>query len=145
MSVTSEVVNETGETVSTTVNNEVQQYYCHVTVKSALTGGAEAREDIKRVLGQSDEHQKSDPIFQDAHIKDRIDSRGYFNYPIDIDSVAARKLRYIFDLLISAGDSMFIGPKHRICLLNKEGEVYYKTTEEVSIDAFLALCLTYNI
>ena len=89
--------------------------------------------------------EETQPLFQDAHIKERIDGSGYFNYPLEIDSISARKLRFIFETLFSAGDNVFIGPKHKICLLSKEGEVYYRTSEAVSIDAFIALCLTFDI
>ena len=130
--------------VSTTTN-EVTQYYLNITVKNAFAGGVEKKEDYKNVLEKTDESRGTVPVFQDAHIKDRIDPRGYFNYPLEIDSISARKLKFILETLISTGDNIFLGPKHKICVLSKNGEVYYRTTEAVAIDAFVALCLAFNI
>jgi DNA polymerase-1 len=130
--------------VSTTTN-EVTQYYLNITVKNAFAGGVEKKEDYKNVLEKTDESRGTVPVFQDAHIKDRIDPRGYFNYPLEIDSISARKLKFILETLISTGESIFLGPKHKICVLSKNGEVYYRTTEAVAIDAFVALCLAFNI
>jgi hypothetical protein len=139
---------DTPEQGSPTATNSVStgstQYYVNITVKNALTEGSEKKEDFKKILTGHEEF-KGSSVFQDARIKDRIDPRGYFNYPLDIDSVSARKLRFILDTLAATGNSVFVGPKYKICAISKDGEVYYRSTEAVHIDAFLALCLAFNI
>jgi len=137
------VVGDRKPQASTT--NDAMQYYINVTVKSAFANGTESEQDLKNVLKKTSEVKEIVPGIQDAHIKDRIDSMGYFNYPIELDSISARKLKFIIETLISAGDSLFIGPHYKVCIVSKNGEVHCRTSEVVSIDAFIALCLTHGI
>jgi DNA polymerase I-like protein with 3'-5' exonuclease and polymerase domains len=130
---------------STVTASDMMPYFYNVTVKKSVTEGVDKKKDIQDILNQTEVSKDSKPAFQDAHIKDRIDERGYFNYPLEIDSISARKLKFIFDTLVSAGDNVFIGPKYKVCLLSKEGEVYFRSSEIVAIDAFVALCLAFNI
>jgi DNA polymerase I-like protein with 3'-5' exonuclease and polymerase domains len=125
-------------------SSDATQYYINITVKNAFAEGVEKKEDIKEVLKRAEDNKQLSPVFNDAHVKDRIDEKGFFNYPMDVDSVTARKLRFIFEMLLVSGDSVFIGPKYKVCLLSKEGEVYYRSSEPVSVDAFIALCLTFT-
>lgn len=130
---------------NTVTASDMMPYFYNVTVKKSVTEGVEKKKDIQDILNQTGVSKDSKPAFQDAHIKDRIDERGYFNYPLEIDSISARKLKFIFDTLVAAGDNVFIGPKYKVCLLSKEGEVYFRSSEVVAIDAFVALCLAFNI
>ena len=133
------------ERLQAQTTNDATQYYINITVKNASVEGAEKKEDIKKVLEKTSESKDSKPLFHDAHIKERIDARGYFNYPLEIDSISARKLRFILETLIVVGDSIFIGPRHKVCVLSKTGEVYCRTSEAIAVDAFVALCLAFNI
>jgi hypothetical protein len=62
-----------------------------------------------------------------------------------VDPVSARKLRFILETLRSGGANLFIGPKNKLCLMSRDGEIFYKSSEELSVDAFLALCLVFNV
>ena len=137
------VSDPTTVSVSTTTSS-TGNYYLNYSVKNMLTDGIEAKKDAHTVLDRTEE-KISETLFKDAHIKDRIDERGYFYYPMDINPVSARQMRFILETLRAGGDSLFIGQKNKLCILSKDGEVFYKSNEELSVDAFLALCLVFNI
>jgi hypothetical protein len=137
-------VTEEKPVVGNTIS-EAMQYYVNINVKHAFSDGVEDKEDMKNVLRQTTVSKDTAPLFQDAHTMERIDKEGYFHYPVEIDSVSARTLKHILEILRVTKDKVFIGPMHKVCLLSNEGEVYYRTSEPVSVDAFIALCLAYNI
>jgi hypothetical protein len=129
---------------STTFNNAVQ-YYVNVVVNNTEEESIGKKESLKKILASNSCSQETKPLFHESAVKDRIDARGYFNYPLEIDAISARKLHFIFEILLPAGDLFYIGPRYKICVLSKDGEVYYRTSEAVSVDAFLALCVVFNI
>lgn len=139
-----EAVSAPNDVGVSTTTSATENYYLNYSVKNMLTDGIEAKEDAHAVLNRTEENV-SETLFKDAHIKDRIDERGYFYYPMDINPVSARQMRFILETLRAGGDSLFIGQKNKLCILSKDGEVFYKSSEELSVDAFLALCLVFNI
>lgn len=103
----------------------------------------ETGEKIHQVLDGT-ESKTDQKLFKDTHIKNQIDEKGFFNFTIDIDLVSAIKIRFILET-VRSGDNLFVGPKNKLCLMNKDGEVFYKSKEKLSIDSFLALCIVFNI
>jgi DNA polymerase I-like protein with 3'-5' exonuclease and polymerase domains len=131
------------EPVSTTLSS-ADNYYKDITVKSMLVDGVDIKSDAHAVLNKTASNI-ADTLFKDAKIMDRIDAEGYFNYPMDIDPVSARQLRHILEIIRTGGDNLFIGPKQKLCILSRDGEIFYKSTDNISIDAFLILCIMYRI
>jgi len=76
-------------------------------------------------------------------LKDRVDSRGYFNYTLvnGISQMTSFKVGVIFKMLDMYDGKMFMGPTCKIKLLNKNDEVIFKTKKSFSVDAFVSLCL----
>jgi hypothetical protein len=130
--------------VGSTVSDGAQ-YYINITVKSPTPAAPEKRDGVKEVLRNVDEQKIANTILDDARLKDRVDQKGFFNYSMDINGNTALTVRHIMEILMAIGDRTFLGPKYRLCLLSKEGEVYYRSSEPVSIDAFVALCFANNI
>lgn len=130
---------------ATETSSESNSYYRNVSVKSMLAGEAKSSsvEQSKSIISKSDQACGKN-VLEDAHIPERVDEQGFFNYPIDSNLVTAQKIRFILQTLNMGGD-FFIGPKHKLCLLSEDGEVYYKSAKPVSVDAFLAMCLVFNI
>lgn len=125
-------------------SSEAPHYYKSFMVKDMLIDGLKGDKEAINELSKTKGNELV-PLYTDAHIRERIDKQGFLNYPIDSNIVAAQKLRFIFEAIKAGGDSLYIGPKYRICILNKKGEVLYRSSEEISIDAFLALCLMLDI
>lgn len=118
-------------------------YYQDMVISDENFDEKGTREKIHQVLDGT-ENKMDQKLFKDTHIKNQIDEKGFFNFTIDIDLVSAIKIRFILET-VKSGDNMFVGPKNKICLINKDGEVFYKSKEELSIDSFLALCIVFNI
>lgn len=138
-----EIESDTNININTTFS-EAPHYFINYMVKDMLIDGLKGDKEAKEELNKTKDNI-TDLLYKDAHIKDRIDNQGFFNYPIDSNIIVAQKLRFIFETIKAGGDNLYIGPKYRICILNKKGEVLFKSSEEISIDAFLALCLILNI
>ena len=114
-------------------------YYHNLTI----TSGPETSGLVQNVLGKTEE-KSGQNLFKDAHMENNIDNEGYFNYTIDINLMSAHKLKFILET-IRLGDNLFIGPKNKICLMNSEGDVFYKSKEEISIDSFIILCMVLDV
>lgn len=100
----------------------------------------EVYEELERTA-EKDNHS----LFVNANIKEHIDKDGFFNYSIDTDVVSARKIRFIMEMVRAGDCNLFIGPKSRLCLISRNGEVLYKSSEKFSVDAFLAICIVFNV
>lgn len=76
-------------------------------------------------------------------LKDRVDSRGYFNYTLanGLNQMTVFKIGVLFKMLKIYDEKVFMGPSCRIKLIDKSGEVLKKTQKRYSVDAFVALCL----
>jgi len=126
-----------------------QHIHFSVTVRDELLGGQDNKSEAKKILEDSsvDTDDKEDVVeVHDAHIKDRIDSRGYLNYPLDVDPITARQLKAALEIMSAYGDHAFVGPRCKICLIDKETkEVWFRTTEKVPVDAFMMSCLWLKI
>lgn len=119
--------------------------YCkNMTVKGVFDDSAENRVVVHSVLDRA-ENKIQGSIFKDANTEKCIDEKGYFNYTINIDTLSAYKIKFILELMKASGDKLFIGPKNKICLLSKDGEIFYRSTDEIAVDAFLSLCLMLNV
>lgn len=119
--------------------NQTPGYYQQMVINDGVT----TKEKVHNVLDNTEE--KGDmPLYKNARIEDNIDKEGFFNYKISVDLVSAQKLRFILELVRSSGN-MFTGPKNRIRLISKDGEVFLKTKDELSIDSFIALCIVFNV
>lgn len=127
-----------------TTYNEGPQLYCRVTVNDGIKTKLTPEEQARAALQKSD-NGKSGCLVEDIKTKEHLDKEGYFNYALEMDQATARKLRFIFDILTSVGKETFLGPRYKMCLLSRNGEVLYKTSEKYPVDAFLALCLSFNV
>jgi hypothetical protein len=109
---------------------------------------AKKEEAISIEIGEVANTKAEDDIIDPAAVgnpllKDKVDSRGYFNYVFDkgLNEMTASKISIIFKMLQIYDEQMFMGPSCRIKLLKKSGEVLLKTRKKFNIDAFVALCL----
>ena len=147
------VSEETGKKSDEALNmegavSESRHIHFSVSIRDAITGGKTQTDTSVGFLGNPEvtkDITAVSPILNDPHIKNRIDNEGYLNYPLNIDSITATQLKAVLSILFSLKDDVFIGPKSKIRFLNKDGEIWYTTSEAVSIDAFVALCLWLNI
>jgi len=129
--------------VCMTVNNAAN-YYRNMTVGEVFQEKAEARILTHKLLNKPDDNNIQ-TFFKDTNLLNQIDEKGFFNYQIDIDSVSAHKIKFILEIVRAGGKNIFIGPKNKLCLMNKDGEIFYESTEEISVDAFVALCVVFNV
>lgn len=138
--------NDSGGTdrIYDTTYNEGPQVYCTVTVNDGIKMKLTPEEQAKAALQKSD-NGGSECLVENIKTKEHLDKEGYFNYALEMDQATARRLRFIFETLTSVGKETFVGPKYKMCLLNRNGEVIYKTSEKYPVDAFLALCLSFNV
>lgn len=90
-----------------------------------------------------EESTENDTITKDT-IEKFIDLKDYYNHVVTINLETAYKLKFMFELLRST-NNLLIGPKKKICIIAKGGEVIYRTTEEFSVDAFTILTILFNI
>lgn len=132
----------TSSVLGVTTNN-TPGYYQQMVINERSVDNVTTRERVHNVL-DSTEDNSDRTLFKDARINDNIDKEGFFNYKINVDLVSAQKIRFILELIRSSGN-MFTGPKNRICLISKDGEVFLKTKDELSIDSFIALCIVFNV
>ncbi len=132
----------TSSVLGVTTNN-TPGYYQQMVINEGSVDNVTTRERVHNVL-DSTEDNSDRTLFKDARINDNIDKEGFFNYKINVDLVSAQKIRFILELIRSSGN-MFTGPKNRICLISKDGEVFLKTKDELSIDSFIALCIVFNV
>lgn len=140
--ITEKVEHSSNSALGVTTNN-TPGYYQQMVINGGYMDNVTTKERVHNVLDNTEE--KSDmTLFRNARIEDNIDKEGFFNYKIDINLVSAQKIRFIMEVLRSSGN-MFTGPKNRICLISKDGEVFYKSKDELSIDSFIALCIVFNV
>jgi hypothetical protein len=126
-----------------TTTQAAQGYYQQTIINEGAPGNLVTRERVHSVLDNTED--KNDiTLFKKTSIGDNIDRDGYYNYTIDVDLVSAYKIRFILETVRSSGN-MFVGPKNKICLVSKDGEVFYKSKDELSIDSFIALCIVFNV
>lgn len=126
-----------------TTTEAAQGYYQQMIINEGAPGNLVTRERVHSVLDNTED--KNDiTLFKKTSIGDNIDRDGYYNYTIDVDLVSAYKIRFILETVRSSGN-MFVGPKNKICLVSKDGEVFYKSKDELSIDSFIALCIVFNV
>lgn len=126
-----------------TTTQAAQGYYQQMIINEGAPGNLVTRERVHSVLDNTED--KNDiTLFKKTSIGDNIDRDGYYNYTIDVDLVSAYKIRFILGTVRSSGN-MFVGPKNKICLVSKDGEVFYKSKDELSIDSFIALCIVFNV
>jgi hypothetical protein len=118
--------------------NEAQSYYQNVVLNDVV-----ARKEVFNVLNRIEE-KTSQSLFKDAKMVEHIDNDGYFNYPIEMNLASAHKIRFILET-IRLGNNLFIGPKNKLCLMSKDGEIFYRSSEEISVDAFLSLCIMFSV
>ncbi len=116
-----------------------------VTVRDAITKDPRANRN-RRLLSNASEEEEDTEVFQDANLKDRIDEEGYFHYPVSrVDYVTSQQFLSLMNVLINFGGKTFLGPKCKVKLKRSDGEVIYKSTRKVSVDAFVALCIWLNL
>ena len=137
-----EPVKDTSGSYGTTAT-DTQSYYQQMIVNGGSSGKTATREMMHSVF-DSPEDKSNMQMFKGAPTVDNIDKEGFFNYTIGMDLVSAHKLRFILEIVRSSGN-LFSGPKNRICLISKDGEVFYKSKDELSIDSFQALCIVFNV
>jgi len=131
-----EVVESFNVTESTT--NEASSYYQNLTA-----GGIETGREVHRVLDRVVEKVDTS-LFKDMYTEKNIDKEGFFNYTINADLVSAQKIKFIMET-VRSGNNLFIGPKNKLCLMSRDGEVFYRSSEEFSIDSFLVLCIMLGV
>jgi len=85
-----------------------------------------------------------DEIELKEKLSERIDNEGYFIYSINNDAISAKQVGVILHVL-KMSKGIFEGPKFKICLVTKKGEVLFRSKHEFCIDAFVMACLLYNI
>jgi DNA polymerase I-like protein with 3'-5' exonuclease and polymerase domains len=130
-------INKTSSITGSTTN-EAHSYY-----QNSVVGERDIGKEVPKILGRVPE--KIDTSFcKDIQIEKNIDKDGSFNYTIDINIISAQKIKFILEVLRS-GNNLFVGPRNKLCLMNKDGEILYKSTEEFSVDSFLALCLMLSV
>jgi len=119
-----------------------QFHHFTVTVREAVLAASEKARDRLEAASSTE----PDEALRDIKIKDRMDHRGVFLYPIeDMDIITVHQLEAALKML-AISEGMFIGPRCRVSLVNrKSGEVWYESSRKVSLDAFLALCLWLKI
>jgi DNA polymerase I-like protein with 3'-5' exonuclease and polymerase domains len=125
-------------------NNPNVNYFRNLAVSCNYPDSTETRNNIKIILDQA-EQKVTQSFYKDFKLEESIDKYGYFNYPISIDPASASKLRYILEVIRSGGENLFIGVRKKICFISFDGEVLYKSRDELSVDAFLALCILFNV
>lgn len=126
-----------------TTTEAAQGYYQQMIINEGAPGNLVTRERVHSVLDNTEDKNEI-TLFKRASVGNNIDREGYFNYTIDVDLVSAYKIRFILETVRSSGN-VFIGPKNKICLISKDGEVFYKSKDELSIDSFIALCIVFNV
>lgn len=139
----STVTAQVGDTSAADTMSDGQFMHFTVTVReAALAASEKARDRLERAASA-----EPDEALQDVKIKDRIDHRGVFLYPIEkIDMISVHQFEAALRVLAFCGDSTFIGPRCRVSLVNKAtGEVWFESSKKVSLDAFLAICLWLKI
>ena len=132
----------TSSTLGVTTN-DTPGYYQQMVINEGAVDKVTTREKVHNILNSTEE-QSDRTLFKNARIEDNIDKEGFFNYKMNVDLASAHKVRFILEL-VKSSENMFIGPKKRICLISKDGEVFLKTKTELSIDSFTALCIVFNI
>jgi DNA polymerase-1 len=125
-------------TVTESTTNEAPSYY-----QNLAAVGVETGREVHRILDRVVEKVDT-AFFKDTNIEKDIDKEGFFNYTIDADLVSAQKLKFILET-VRLGNNRFIGPRKKLCLMSKDGEVFYRSLEEFSIDSFLVLCIMLGV
>ncbi|MBD3261054.1 MAG: hypothetical protein GF334_05130 [Candidatus Altiarchaeales archaeon] len=127
-------------------SEESRYYHFDVTVRDAMYPEDVSREHAEKALKVTEQQNEIDPALKDVRIRDRIDHRGVFIYPLErMDPVTVQQLTIVLKILTAHGTDQFIGPSCKVCFTNTQGEVWYETPQKVSIDALVALCLWLKI
>jgi len=121
--------------------NDTMGIYFKSTIRDAVIQSSENKKEVKKAIETMEqESTEIDPALQNIQIKDMIDKRGVLVYPMEnLDPITSEQLKTVLKILIQYGN-MFSGPKCKICITTKEGEVWYESSKKLSVDAFLALC-----
>jgi len=122
-----------------TASMETMSYCRTMVIKDNNQIGEVAKKNDSKLLINKVEQN----LFVDADYSKNIDKDGYFNYPVNFETLSAKKLRFIFDMIQETDNNLYIGPKMKICLIGKNGEILHKTVEKMSVDAFIVLCTLY--
>lgn len=127
-------------------SEESQYYHFDVTVRDVVYPKDVTREHAEKTLKVAEQEEEIDPALKDVRIRDRIDHRGVFIYPLErMDPVTVQQLTIVLKILTAHGTDQFIGPSCKVCFTNTRGEVWYETPQKVPIDALVALCLWLKI
>ena len=130
--------------VGSVQKDPVKELDLSVTIRDEFRDGKAVSIDGGKLgSGLREEEVLDNSAVNNPLLKNRVDARGYFNYTLksDTDEMASLKVGTILKMLIIYDEKVFLGPSCRIKLLDKSGEVLFKSRKKFNIDAFVALCL----
>lgn len=113
----------------------------------SINFNASVQERIEKLAQDPEEPVEEPPgdTSKKTKLEDFIDKRGFFEWPVtNISDVTLSQIVATLRTLKKL-DSLLVGPKYRIKLVSKSGEVLYKSQQKVSVDAFTFAAVWLNI